>query len=115
MRVKSVADIRPYGDRVVIREDKAGDRRPSGLYVPDAAKEKPTRGVVLSVGPGRVLDDGRIESPECKPGDRVVYGKWSGIAIEAEDEGKVLLCPAAQVLVVLGPGDDDGEAVVAAA
>jgi chaperonin GroES len=78
--------IKPIGDRVVIRPEAAEEKTESGLYIPDTAKEKPQRGTVVSVGPGRVENGARIDM-SVGTGDKVLYGKYSGteITIDGED------------------------------
>jgi chaperonin GroES len=81
-----MASIKPIGDRVVIRPEAAEEKTESGLYIPDTAKEKPQRGTVVSVGPGRVENGARIDM-SVGTGDKVLYGKYSGteITIDGED------------------------------
>ena len=67
--------LKPLGDRIVVRPLEAQEKTKSGLVLPDSAKEKPQEGKVLSVGTGKLLDDGVVKSLEIKNGDRVLYGK----------------------------------------
>ena len=78
--------IKPLSDRVVVKAQEAEEKTSSGLYIPDSAKEKPQRGTVISVGPGRVENGAKIELT-VKEGDTVLYGKYSGteIALDGED------------------------------
>ena len=78
--------IKPLSDRVVVKAQEAEEKTSSGLYIPDSAKEKPQRGTVVSVGPGRVENGAKIEM-SVKEGDTVLYGKYSGteIALDGED------------------------------
>ena len=78
--------IKPLSDRVVVKAQEAEEKTSSGLYIPDSAKEKPQRGTVISVGPGRVENGTKIEM-SVKEGDTVLYGKYSGteIALDGED------------------------------
>lgn len=78
--------IKPLSDRVVVKAQEAEEKTSSGLYIPDSAKEKPQRGTVVSVGPGRVENGAKIEM-SVKAGDTVLYGKYSGteIALDGDD------------------------------
>ncbi len=75
-------NIRPMDDRLVVEQSEAEDRTAGGIILPDNAKEKPTRGKVLAIGPGKILDTGN-RAPLCvKVGDEVIYGKYSGTEVE---------------------------------
>ena len=78
--------IKPLGDRVVVRPEAAEEKTESGLYIPDTAKEKPQRGTVVAVGPGKVENGTRIDM-SVGEGDKVLYGKYSGteVTIDGED------------------------------
>lgn len=76
--------IQPLSDRVVVQTQDAEEQTASGLYIPDTAKEKPQRGVVLAVGPGRVENGNKI-AMTVKAGDTVLYGKYSGTEITLDD------------------------------
>ncbi|MDE2770517.1 MAG: co-chaperone GroES [Bacteroidota bacterium] len=76
--------IQPLSDRVVVQSQDAEEQTASGLYIPDTAKEKPQRGVVLAVGPGRVENGNKI-AMTVKPGDSVLYGKYSGTEVTLDD------------------------------
>jgi chaperonin GroES len=83
--------IRPLDDRVVVKPVEAEERTAGGIVLPDTAKEKPQRGKVVSVGPGKLLDSGQRGSVSVSVGDEVIYGKYSGTDIELEgDEVKIL-------------------------
>ncbi len=72
--------IKPLSDRVVVKAQDAEEQTASGLYIPDSAKEKPQRGTVIAVGPGRVENGAKIEM-SVSAGDTVLYGKYSGTEI----------------------------------
>lgn len=80
--VKSSEQLQPCADRVVIRPNDAEEKTPGGIVLPDVAQEKLNRGVVLAVGPGRLLDSGEREQPEVAVNDEVMYDKWGGAEIE---------------------------------
>ena len=83
--------LRPLDDRVVVKPVEAEERTSGGIVLPDTAKEKPQRGKVVSVGPGKLLDSGERGSLSVSVGDEVIYGKYSGTDIELEgDEVKIL-------------------------
>lgn len=81
-----MASIKPIGDRVVVKPEAAEEKTSSGLYIPDTAKEKPQRGTVIAVGPGRFENGNKIDMT-VQEGDTVLYGKYSGteIALDGED------------------------------
>ncbi|MFW5955288.1 MAG: co-chaperone GroES [Rhodothermales bacterium] len=80
-----MASIKPLGDRVVIKPEAAEEKTSSGLYIPDTAKEKPQRGTVIAVGPGRVENGTKIEMGVSE-GDTVLYGKYAGTEITLDAE-----------------------------
>jgi chaperonin GroES len=92
--------IQPLEDRVVVMPDDEGETMRGGLYIPDTAKEKPTQGEVLAVGPGRVEKGARVPM-EVKVGDKVLYGKYSGTNITLEGE-EVVIIKASDILAKLG-------------
>ena len=83
--------LRPLDDRVVVEPSEAEERTAGGIVLPDTAKEKPQRGTVLSVGPGKLLDNGNRGTLSVAVGDEVIYGKYSGTDIEVSGkEVKIL-------------------------
>ena len=74
--------LRPLDDRVVVKPVEAEERTAGGIVLPDSAKEKPQRGKVVSVGPGKLLENGSRGSLSVAIGDEVIYGKYSGTDIE---------------------------------
>ncbi len=83
---KSATDLKPMGDRVVVRPNEQEGVTKGGIILPDTAQERPQQGEVLAVGPGRVLENGNRVEMEVKPGDIVIYSKYSGTEVEVEDE-----------------------------
>jgi chaperonin GroES len=75
-------NLRPLDDRVVVEPQEAEERTAGGIVLPDTAKEKPQRGTIVSVGPGRLLDSGERGKLSVGVGDVVIYGKYSGTDIE---------------------------------
>ena len=78
--------IRPLDDRVVVEPVEAEETTAGGIVLPDTAKEKPQRGKVLAVGPGRLLDSGERAEMSVSVGDQVIYGKYGGTDIEVNGE-----------------------------
>ncbi|MGA0040864.1 MAG: co-chaperone GroES [Pirellulales bacterium] len=83
--------VRPLDDRVVVAPVEAEERTAGGIVLPDSAKEKPQRGHVLALGPGRLLENGQRAAMTLAIGDEVIYGKYSGSDIEIDGhEVKIL-------------------------
>ncbi len=78
--------IRPLDDRVVVEPIEAEETTAGGIVLPDTAKEKPQRGVIVAVGPGRLLDSGERGELSVAVGDEVIYGKYGGSDIEINGE-----------------------------
>ncbi len=81
-----MAKIRPLEDRVVIQQIEAEEKTSGGIVLPDTAKEKPQRGKVISVGPGKMLDSGERAPIALTEGDEVLFGKYSGTDIKVDGE-----------------------------
>lgn len=92
--------VRPLGDRLVIRLIEREEKTAGGILLPDTAKEKPQIGEVLAVGTGRLLENGRRVSPEVKPGDRVVFAKYSGTEVKVDGE-EVLVLKESDILAIV--------------
>jgi chaperonin GroES len=87
----SSVKLRPLEDRVVVEPLEAEEVTAGGIVLPDVAKEKPQRGRVLAVGPGKLLDNGNRGTLSVSVGDEVIFAKWGGTEIEVEgDEIKIL-------------------------
>ena len=85
------SNLRPLDDRVVVEPTEAEERTAGGIVLPDSAKEKPQRGTVIAVGPGKLLDSGNRGELSVAVGDVVIYGKYSGSEIEVNGkEVKIL-------------------------
>ena len=76
--------FRPLHDRVVVRRIDAEAKTPGGIIVPDTAKEKPQQGEVVAAGPGRRDEAGKLIPIDVTPGDRVLFGKWSGTEVKID-------------------------------
>ena len=81
---KTKLNLRPLDDRVVVEPCEAEEKTAGGIVLPDTAKEKPQRGIVLAVGPGRLLDSGKRSEISVAVGDTVIYGKYSGSEIKVD-------------------------------
>ena len=83
--------FRPLHDRVVIRRVEEATKTAAGIIIPDTAKEKPMQGEVIAVGPGGRDEKGKIVLLDVKPGDRVLFGKWSGTEVKIDGEDLVIM------------------------
>ncbi|HEY4121044.1 MAG TPA: co-chaperone GroES [Byssovorax sp.] len=83
--------LRPLHDRVAVRRVKEEEKTKGGLFIPDTAKEKPVEAVVLAVGNGKILEDGTVRKLDVKPGDRVLFGKYSGTEVKIDGEDTLIL------------------------
>ena len=83
--------VKPLYDRVVIQRVEETTRSKGGLFLPETAKEKPLEGVILSVGQGKLLDDGSVRKLQVKEGDRVVFGRYAGTEIQMNGEERLVL------------------------
>jgi chaperonin GroES len=92
--------IHPLEDRVVILPSDEAESMRGGLYIPDTAKEKPTQGEVLAVGPGR-LEKGQRVKMDVQAGDKVIYGKYSGTPYEVGDD-ELIIIKASDILAKIG-------------
>jgi chaperonin GroES len=83
--------LKPLADRVIVKQSEAETKTASGIVLPDSAKEKPTKGKVISVGPGKLDDKGKPMILGVRPGETVYYGKYSGTDVEVDGEKFVIL------------------------
>jgi chaperonin GroES len=79
-------NIRPLHDRVIVKRLEEERKTSSGIVIPDSAAEKPDQGKVIAVGPGKLLDDGRMLPLDVKVGDKVLFGKYAGTAVKIKGE-----------------------------
>lgn len=99
-KTSTKVNLQPLGDRIVVQREESNERTEGGIYLPDSAKDKPTRGTVVSIGNGRLLDDGSRGPMQVKAGDRVLFTSYAGENIEIGDEEYVLMGES-EVLAVL--------------
>ena len=97
---KTASKLRPLGDRVVVKPTPREEMTKSGIVLPDTAKEKPQEGLIVAVGPGRILDDGKREAMDVKVGQKVLYGKYAGTEFKV-DEDELLIVSQKDILAVV--------------
>ena len=98
---KAKSTLIPLGDRVVVEREQSEQTTSGGILLPDSAKDKPARGVVVSVGEGKLDDKGNRHPLQVKPGDRVVFTSYAGEAFQVADQ-ELLLMREDDILAVLG-------------
>ena len=97
---KSKVSLQPLGDRVVVRRDESEETTAGGIVLPDSAQDKPSRGTIVSVGTGKLLDDGSRGTLQVKNGDRVLFTSYSPEQITIDDE-ELLLMREEDILAVI--------------
>ena len=93
-------DIRPLHDRVLVKRLEEGEQMRGGIIIPDTAKEKPQQAEVMAVGSGKLLETGQRTTVDVKPGDRILFGKYSGSDIKL-DGSEYLILREDEILGVL--------------
>ena len=83
--------IQPLGDRVLVKPVEAKETKRGGIIIPDTVKEKPQEGKIVAAGKGKVTEDGKTLPMEVKPGDRILYGKYSGNELKIDDEDYLII------------------------
>ena len=83
--------IRPLQDRVIVKRLDAEEQTAGGIIIPDTAKEKPQQGEVVAVGPGEADEKGNVQPLDVKPGDRVLFGKWSGTEVKIDGQDLLIM------------------------
>jgi len=86
-----MASLKPLSDRIIVKALTAEEKTAGGIVLPDSAKEKPQQAEVIAVGPGKVLDNGKIAPMDVAVGDRVYYGKYSGTEVKLNGQELVVL------------------------
>ncbi|MAZ45610.1 MAG: co-chaperone GroES [Gammaproteobacteria bacterium] len=84
-------NIRPLHDRVVVRRLEEETTSAGGIVLPDSAAEKPSQGEVLSVGPGKLLDNGKVSEVDVSVGDKVIFGQYGGSTVKVDGEELLIL------------------------
>ena len=93
--------IQPLGDRVVVKRFEASEKTAGGILLPDTAKDKPQKGKVLAVGPGRLTKDGKYTPLDVKVGDTVLFTNWAGDEFKQAQGENVLLMRIDDILAVI--------------
>jgi len=83
--------FRPLHDRVVVRRIEAEEKSAGGIIIPDTAKEKPSQGEVIAVGPGGRDESGKLIPVDIREGDRVLFGKWSGTEVKIDGQELLIM------------------------
>lgn len=94
-------DIRPLGDKVIVKRVEAESKTAGGIVLPDSAKEKPKRGIILAVGNGRLLDDGTRSKMQVKKDDEVIFTSYAGTEIKVNGE-ELMIMDESDILGVVG-------------
>jgi chaperonin GroES len=94
-------NIRPLYDRIVVKRLEEETNQVNGIFIPDSAKEKPQKGEVVAVGKGKRLDDGKVVALDVKPGDQILFGKYSGSDIPSMGSGDYLIMREDEVLGII--------------
>ncbi len=97
----SPVNLKPLADRVVVEPLEQEEVTASGIVLPETAKEKPQKGVVIAVGPGRKDDTGKVIPMEVKVGDKVLYAKYSGTEVKLEGDKTVLVLRESDILAII--------------
>ena len=84
-------NFRPLHDRVLVERVAEETKSAGGILIPDNAREKPQQGIVTAVGPGAVLENGKVRAPEVKKGDRILFGKYSGSELKLDGKEYVIM------------------------
>ena len=100
MGTTTATRIQPLADRVVVKALDDSQQMRGGLYIPDTAKEKPSQGEVVAVGPGKLSDEGTRVPLDVKVGDKVLYGKYSGTDVTLDGE-EILILRESDVLAII--------------
>jgi len=94
--------LRPLGDRIVAKATSGEEVTKGGIVLPDTAKEKPQEGEVIAVGPGRMLDSGKVVPLDVKVGDKILFAKYGGTEVKVDGEEYMIL-RSEDVLAILEP------------
>ena len=92
--------FRPLHDRVLIKVLDSEEKTAGGIIIPDTAKEKPSEGEVLAVGPGEITEDGKSKPMNVKKGDKILFGKWSGTEVKLDGQD-VLIMKESDIMGIL--------------
>lgn len=99
--MSTLSNIKPLGDRVLVKPLEAKETKKGGIIIPDTVKEKPMEGEVVAAGPGKISDSGTRMAMDLKAGDKVLYGKYSGTEVKIDDV-EYLIMHTEDILAVIG-------------
>jgi len=99
--MSTLSNIKPLGDRVLVKPAEVKETKKGGIIIPDTVKEKPMEGEVVAAGPGKISDSGARMAMDLKTGDKVLYGKYSGTEVKIGDV-EYLIMNADDILAVIG-------------
>ena len=94
-------ELKPLGDRIVVKPLEAENKSKGGIVLPDTAKEKPQEAKVVAIGRGKTLENGTVQAPEVKVGDKVLYGKYSGNEITTKEGEELLILREEDILAII--------------
>ena len=94
-------EIKPLGDRIVVKPLEAENKSKGGIVLPDSAKEKPQEAKVVAVGKGKTLENGSVAAPEVKVGDKVIFGKYSGSEFITKEGEELLILREEDILAII--------------
>jgi chaperonin GroES len=94
-------EIKPLGDRIVVKPLEAENKSKGGIVLPDTAKEKPQEAKVIAVGKGKILETGAVAAPEVKVGDKVIFGKYSGSEFITKEGEELLILREEDILAII--------------
>jgi chaperonin GroES len=94
--------IRPLGDKVLVQRVEAENKTAGGIVLPDTAKEKPQKGKVVSVGDGKILDDGSLQKPQVKKGDIVLFTSYAGTEVKIDGKEYLIMSESDIMAVIEG-------------
>jgi chaperonin GroES len=96
----TATQLKPLGDRVVVKPTPREEMTKSGIVLPDTAKERPQEGTILAAGPGRILDDGSREAMDVSVGQKILFQKYAGTEFKLDDE-ELLILSQKDILAVI--------------
>ena len=83
--------FKPLQDRVVVKRLESDEKTSGGIIIPDTAKEKPSEGEIVAVGPGEFTEDGKLKPMNVKEGDKILFGKWSGTEVKLDGQDLLIM------------------------
>jgi chaperonin GroES len=93
--------LKPIGDRIIVRRSEAEEKTAGGILLPDTARNKPQKGTVLAVGPGRLLKNGSRREMQLKEGDKILFTSWAGDEFKERSGDQILVMREEDVLAVI--------------